>query len=107
MKGSFRRMLALRFAGTMAVGMAALSVVCLSPPSIAHLWIVHAFLVLAATGATLIGSWVVAGWAVRPVDEIVSFVGANGVTRIEDGVQGEEDVVCGDRLTIAPKDAGT
>jgi len=71
---SFRRTLAVRFAATMAAGLAALSAVYLSPfwtPQ-GHVLLAHVLVVVLATGATLIGAWWLAGSAVRPVVEITT-----------------------------------
>ncbi|HXQ30157.1 MAG TPA: ATP-binding protein [Gemmatimonadales bacterium] len=70
MKHSFRRTLALRFAGTMGLGLAALSAVYRSPLWAAHAFPAYVLIVLVATGATLVGAWLVAGSAVRPIREI-------------------------------------
>jgi heavy metal sensor kinase len=71
---SLRRVLAVRFAATMALGLTALSGVFMSP-----LWRVHTHALLAhvlviglATAATLVGAWWLAGSVVRPVAEVTA-----------------------------------
>lgn len=80
MKRSLRRTLAVRFAATMAVGLAAVSVVAywdasrLLEGQIDRGDLVVALLavVLLGTAATLVGAWQLAGSAVRPVREITA-----------------------------------
>jgi len=74
MTRSFRRTLAVRFAATMAAGLAVLSAILLSPlwAGTEHALLGHVIVVLLAAGATLVGAWLVAGSAVRPVEEITT-----------------------------------
>jgi len=71
---SFRRTLAVRFAATMAAGLAGLSFMLLSPfwAGRPHALVGHIVVLVLAVGATLVGAWVLARSAVRPVLEITA-----------------------------------
>ena len=90
MSWSLRRALAVRFAATMAVGLAAASAAVLlgvteavrrpADTGLGVVVVALAGIVLVGTGATLFGAWWLAGSAIRPVTEITA-----QATRIEGG----------------------
>ena len=82
MTWSLRRALAVRFAATMAVGLAAASAAILwelseaihrpAAASLGHVVATLVGVVVLGTGATLVGAWRLAGSAIRPVAEITA-----------------------------------